>query len=270
MNDAAPLAPAPDRAAIEAARALSRRSQEGRRGPARHGERQVRLPNSATLCRPALAVASREGRALGAEDAMASLVEAMAPDSLTVEIARGYRACRADRDRASGGRRRRLFALFLDRDRARRGRARDGGRDLPRRRAFRSAARGDDGEGSRKGAKLRHAAAIADDAGASSREPARRTGGGGGTERFRLRVGRRADAPADLRQADRRGREDCARRAGADRRDASRRHDARGRPRRAARGRAGNSTARSSPTRRSASSRARSSSRRARRRPTAR
>ena len=84
-----------------------------------------------------------------------------------------------------------------------------------------------------KRAKLRHAATIADDPELHLESQLIELESAGGTERFRLRVGRRADTPADLRQA-----------VGADVKIALGglaltdghvgRHDARGRSRRAA------------------------------------
>ena len=86
MNDAAPLAAAPDRAAIESARALLAPLE--RAGAARLVTVNGRFSPELSDALPAgAAVASREARASGAKDAMASLVEAMSPDSLTLEIA---------------------------------------------------------------------------------------------------------------------------------------------------------------------------------------
>jgi len=87
MTVAAPLAASPDRAAVEAAGALLAGREKG-------GARLVtvngRLAPELSDALPAGAVvASREGRASGAEDPMASLVEAMAPDVLAVDVAAG-------------------------------------------------------------------------------------------------------------------------------------------------------------------------------------
>jgi Fe-S cluster assembly protein SufD len=88
MTDAAPIAPSPDRSAIEAAKALLTCREKtgvsrvvtvnGRFAP----ELSDPLPTGASVSR-------REARASGAEDPMASLVEAMAPDVLAVDVAAG-------------------------------------------------------------------------------------------------------------------------------------------------------------------------------------
>jgi Fe-S cluster assembly protein SufD len=88
MTDAAPLAPSPDRAAIEASRALL--AGRDKAGAARLVTVNCKFAPELSDVLPAGATAaSREGRATGAKDAMASLVEAMSPDSLTVEITAG-------------------------------------------------------------------------------------------------------------------------------------------------------------------------------------
>ncbi len=88
MSDAAPLAPAPDSAAVEAARTLLAARQTA--GAFRLVTVNGRfVPELCDALPTGAAVASRETRAFGTQDAMASLVEAMAPDSLTVEIAAG-------------------------------------------------------------------------------------------------------------------------------------------------------------------------------------
>ncbi|RBP15831.1 iron-regulated ABC transporter permease protein SufD [Roseiarcus fermentans] len=88
MTDAAPLAPAPDGAAIEAARALL--AAHDKIGVARLVTVNGRFaPELGDAPPDGAAVAGREARATEARDAMASLVEAMSPDSLTVEIAAG-------------------------------------------------------------------------------------------------------------------------------------------------------------------------------------
>ena len=88
VSDAAPLAPAPDRAAIEAARALL--ADREKFGVSRlvtvNGRFALELSDALPV---GAAVASREERASGAEDPMASLVEAMAPDVLVIDVAAG-------------------------------------------------------------------------------------------------------------------------------------------------------------------------------------
>ncbi len=88
MNDAAPIAPAPDRAAIEAARALlALREKAGAIRLVTVNGRFV--PELSDALPEGAAIARREALALATDDAMASLVAAMSPDSLTVEIAAG-------------------------------------------------------------------------------------------------------------------------------------------------------------------------------------
>jgi Fe-S cluster assembly protein SufD len=88
MSDAAPLGPAPDHAAIEAARvALGGREKAGAVRLVTVNGRFV--PELSDALPPGAAVAGREARAFEVEDAMASLVEAMSPESLTVEISVG-------------------------------------------------------------------------------------------------------------------------------------------------------------------------------------
>ncbi len=88
MSDAAPLAPSPDNAAIEAARALVAGREKA--GVAQLVTVNGKFAPELSDALPAGAsVASREGRASGAEDPMASLVEAMAPDVLGLDVAGG-------------------------------------------------------------------------------------------------------------------------------------------------------------------------------------
>ncbi len=88
LADAAPLAPSPARATIEAARALLAGHEKS--GAARLVSVNGKFAPDLSDALPAgAAIASRERRDSGAEDAMASLVEAMAPDSLTVDIVAG-------------------------------------------------------------------------------------------------------------------------------------------------------------------------------------
>ncbi len=88
MADAAPLAPSPDRAAIEAARALLVGQEKA--GVARLVTVNGRFaPELSDVLPAGAAVVSREGRASGAEDPMASLVEAMAPDVLALDVGAG-------------------------------------------------------------------------------------------------------------------------------------------------------------------------------------
>ena len=87
MHDAAPLAPAPGEAAIAAARAaLSGRAKAaGARLVTLNGRFVAELSDAP----PAGATLARRGSAAGAGDAMAALVEAMAPDALVLEVAAG-------------------------------------------------------------------------------------------------------------------------------------------------------------------------------------
>jgi Fe-S cluster assembly protein SufD len=88
MADAAPLAPSPDRAAIEEARALLVGQEKA--GVARLVTVNGKFaPELSDVLPAGAAVVSREGRASGAEDPMASLVEAMAPDVLALDVAAG-------------------------------------------------------------------------------------------------------------------------------------------------------------------------------------
>jgi Fe-S cluster assembly protein SufD len=88
MNDAAPIAPAPGSAAIEAARTLIAAHEKA--GAARLVTVNGRFAPELSEALPAgAAIATHEARAAVAKDAMASLVEAMSPDTLSVEIAAG-------------------------------------------------------------------------------------------------------------------------------------------------------------------------------------
>ena len=107
---------------------------------------------------------------------MASLVEAMSPEALTVEIAAGAALAGpveivhvAIGDGACSLYSWTEIALGAGARATRR-------RDLPRRRRRRSAARRDEVRLA-EGAKLKHVAAVGDDAGAASRKPARRARG---------------------------------------------------------------------------------------------
>jgi Fe-S cluster assembly protein SufD len=88
VTDAAPLAPAPGPAAIEAARGLL--ADRERSGVSRLVTVNGRFAPELSDALPAgAATASREALESGAEDPMASLVEAMAPDVLVVDVAAG-------------------------------------------------------------------------------------------------------------------------------------------------------------------------------------
>ena len=131
MAGAAPPASLPDRAALEAARTMIAK-REGVAGAVqdRHGGWGV----CAGTQRPDAGGRDpfrREEPSLDVEDAMASLVAAMAPERSDgrgrVRRATG-RACRNPSGRDGP---RRPFALFLDRDRDRKGGGRDNRRDVP-------------------------------------------------------------------------------------------------------------------------------------------
>lgn len=88
LSDAAPLAPAPDRAAIEAARALLA-------GSDKVGAAQLVMvngkfaPELSDAPPTGAAIVSGRERAFDAEDQMTSLVEAMSPEGVAVEISAG-------------------------------------------------------------------------------------------------------------------------------------------------------------------------------------
>ncbi len=88
LSDAAPIAPASDRRTIETVRALL--AGRDKTGPTRlvmvNGKFEPELSGSLPA---GAAIASGGGRASAVEDPMASLVEAMSPDSLTIEISAG-------------------------------------------------------------------------------------------------------------------------------------------------------------------------------------
>ena len=88
LADAAPLAPAPDSATIAAARALLARHDAA--GAPRLVTVNGRfVPELGDAAPAGVTVATRESRALLADDPMAALVEAMAPASLSLEVAAG-------------------------------------------------------------------------------------------------------------------------------------------------------------------------------------
>jgi len=88
LTDAAPLAPQPDRAAVEAAKeTLAGREKMGvARFVTLNGAFASELSDAAPA---GVAIVRRREPAWAAEDAMASLVEAMAPDTLALEFAPG-------------------------------------------------------------------------------------------------------------------------------------------------------------------------------------
>jgi len=88
MTDAAPIAAPPDRAAIETAKTLlaGRKTTDVSRLVTVNGRFAPELSDAPPT---GAVVTSREGRASGAEDPMALLVEAMAPDVVAVDVAVG-------------------------------------------------------------------------------------------------------------------------------------------------------------------------------------